>query len=353
MTGRDAPPVVNPTDVELSIWERTQPRRTGGLVRTKAHVFKDCVDWDEFYREPDRLKPEDWESKMLAGFRGEWFAHVLEDSERILDVGCGFGFPTFYLARCGHEVVGVDASPSEIDTARRIAARMGSPTSTSFEVIEQDRLPFADRSFDGASFCTSLECAGDAPSLLKEVRRVLRPGSPIAIEEEDRSLGPQTHPVWERLRWASFEDTVWLWYETRIREPYLDRRYVLRTGAPDRVRAALRSAVAGTQGLPVVGFEQGGITLEGALSLVADGEWSEARGYDPSALKMLLEEVGFSQLRFWLKPDGRRFADSLEKDGLLGEMPGDVRAVLRAIVRSTETTDIPVTCVLKCISGSR
>ncbi|MBN2379382.1 class I SAM-dependent methyltransferase [candidate division WOR-3 bacterium] len=180
-------PIIKPTETESHIWKTFNPVKTGGLVRNEAFVFMDVLDWPEWYSEPVKLNPDDWERKLLAGCRSEWFAHVVEGRNCILDVGCGFGFPSFYLARYGHEVSGVDPSPSEIATAKAIARKLGNPANVSFQVVEQSNLPFADDSFDAATLGHSLECIGDPEALLRELKRVLEPGSPVAIVEEDRS----------------------------------------------------------------------------------------------------------------------------------------------------------------------
>ncbi|MBA7600310.1 Ubiquinone biosynthesis O-methyltransferase [subsurface metagenome] len=375
-------PVVKSTEIERKIWDRLTPRKTGGLVRNKVFRFRDCVDWDGWYRKPEKLNPDDWERSIMAGCRGEWFAHVVEGRQKVLDVGCGFGFPSFYLARYGHEVVGVDPSPSEIATARAIAERMENPGTrntrntrtpsghfhyiqdyrpvffghnTRFEVIEENKLPFADNSFDAATLSTSLECMGEPEVLLKELKRVLRPGSPIAIEEEDRPVTPvtpKTHPVWEKSSWAFFTDEIWLWYELRITEPHLDRRYMLRLDMKGKVahklQPVMESVLSKKKGMPVMDFEKVDIGLDEALAEIVDGEYSEARGYDPVSLKDLLERMGFTDLRFFAKPDGAEFAKSLEKDGLLEKMPDDVRGILRALVRSVPTIETPVLGMVSC-----
>ncbi|TKJ40901.1 hypothetical protein CEE36_09155 [candidate division TA06 bacterium B3_TA06] len=347
-------PVVKPTETEKKIWVRLRPRKTGGLVRNKAFRFRDCVDWDGWYRKPCKLNPDDWERSIMAGCRGEWFAHVVQGRQRVLDVGCGFGFPSFYLARYGHEVVGVDPSPSEIATARAIAERMENPgtRNTRFEVIEENNLPFEDNSFDAATLCTSLECMGDPEAILAEVKRVLKPGSPVAIEEEDRPVTHQLSPVWEKASWAFFTDEIWLWYELRITEPHVDRRYMLRLDMKGKVahklQPVMESVLSKKKGMPVTDFEKVNIGFDEALAEIVDGEYSEARGYDPVSLKDLLERMGFTDLRFFAKPDGAEFAKSLEKDRLLEKMPDDVRGILRALVRSVPTIETPVWGMVSC-----
>lgn len=344
--------VVKPTEIEIKIWEQLALKKTGGLVRNEAFVFKDVLDWPEWYRKPSKLDPDDWENKLLAGCRGEWFAHVVEGRKRVLDVGCGFGFPSFYLARYGHEVVGIDPSSSEIATARAIAERLDQPDNIEFKVIEQNTLLFEDDSFDAATLSTSLECMSDPEALLKELKRVLRPGSPIAIEEEDRSLEPNTHPVWEKTYWAFFDNAVWLWYELRVSDPYLDRRYMLRIDVDSEIAAKLRKyqpyTESKSQGLPVIPFDDGYISWDDALAAVVESTWSQARGFDGPSLKALLESAGLVNVRFFVKPDGKRFAQALAQQGLLETVPDDVRGILRALVKAVVLSAQPVSAMVSC-----
>ena len=345
--------MVKPTEIEKKIWTRNTPLlKTGGLVRNSAFVFADVLDWPDWSGEPDKLNPEHWESKLLAGCRGEWFAHMVEGRHKVLDVGCGFGFPSFYLARYGHEVVGVDPSASEIATARKIAKRMENPGNVSFEVIEQNELPFDDDSFDAATLCTSLECMEDPEAILAEVKRVLKPGSPIAIEEEDRPVTHQLHPVWEKTTWAFFDDQIWIWYETRISDPYLDRRYMLRIDPDSEIAFKLKEyepyLSSKEKGLPVIQFDETGISWDDALAAVVESTFSEAKGYDGPSLKKLLESTGFTNIRFFLQPNGAEFARELEKQGLLEKMPDDVRGVLRALVKSVPVTERAISTMVSC-----
>jgi trans-aconitate methyltransferase len=93
--------------------------------------------------------------------------------ERILDLGCGDGALTEKLAAFGCEVVGVDASPEQVEAARArgLDAR----------VCRAEALPFAGE-FDGVLSNAVLHWVKDQAAALAAVHRALRPGGRIVAE---------------------------------------------------------------------------------------------------------------------------------------------------------------------------
>jgi 2-polyprenyl-3-methyl-5-hydroxy-6-metoxy-1,4-benzoquinol methylase len=89
--------------------------------------------------------------------------------ERVLDIGCGNGLQTLLIGRrCGH-VTGVDISQPAIDAARWQARLVG----------QRDRSQaagLAEGSFDRIFSVCVLEHVPDIDAVLRECRRVLRPG---------------------------------------------------------------------------------------------------------------------------------------------------------------------------------
>ncbi len=103
--------------------------------------------------------------------------------ERALDVGCGTGIYTAWLAAAGLDVTGID-----IDAARLTAARRKLPA---VEFLEADAtaLPFADAEFD-LVLAVTLLCFLDEhrrQAAVAELVRVTRPGGRIVIGELARA----------------------------------------------------------------------------------------------------------------------------------------------------------------------
>ena len=91
---------------------------------------------------------------------------------RVLDVGCGGGFLTNYLAPQGHAVTGLDFASDALKVARVHDA------TGRVEYIEGDafRLPFPDGTFDAVCALDFLEHVEEPELAIREAARVLVPG---------------------------------------------------------------------------------------------------------------------------------------------------------------------------------
>jgi 2-polyprenyl-3-methyl-5-hydroxy-6-metoxy-1,4-benzoquinol methylase len=90
----------------------------------------------------------------------------------VLDVGCNNGYGTVIIAQQSRMTVGVDVSPSAIESAQRHNAR----ENIEYRVIDGLRLPFDDGFFDLVTSFQVIEHISNTARYLAEIRRVLKPG---------------------------------------------------------------------------------------------------------------------------------------------------------------------------------
>ena len=97
----------------------------------------------------------------------------------ILDLCCGTGDLAFHLVRADPSlyVTGIDFCAPMLAGARRRAAREDRAGHATFVEGDVMALTFADASFDGATMGFSMRNVVDIVATLREVRRVLRPGT--------------------------------------------------------------------------------------------------------------------------------------------------------------------------------
>jgi len=112
----------------------------------------------------------------------------LKEGMRVLDLGCGSGTFTTFLARAVGDKGWVYALDIQPDMLKQLQEKLSRPENRDIKNIElinssADELPFADGSLDLVCMVSVLQEIPDRQKALKEVKRVLKPGGVLAISE--------------------------------------------------------------------------------------------------------------------------------------------------------------------------
>lgn len=106
---------------------------------------------------------------------------------RCVELGCGAGYVSAWMVRRGAEVVAIDPTPRQLDTARKLQSEHG----LDFTIIEgyAESVPYPDESFDFAISEYGAALWADPYRWIPEAARLLKPGgrlifltnSPLAV----------------------------------------------------------------------------------------------------------------------------------------------------------------------------
>jgi len=108
-------------------------------------------------------------------FRRLWSRPV--EGALYLDVGCGAGTYSRWLAEQGMRVVAIDYSQPTL-----IKARGRVPSSVALYAADAARLPLPDSAFDGALCFGVLQAVSESGKVIAELTRVLKPGGELWID---------------------------------------------------------------------------------------------------------------------------------------------------------------------------
>lgn len=112
---------------------------------------------------------------------------------KILDVGCGFGASSIYLARqYGAEATGITISQVQVEMANQAAVKAG--VNAKFLLMDAEAMTFQD-SFDVAWSVESISHYQDIPGFFASTAALLRPEGTLAITDwfKKKGLTPREH----------------------------------------------------------------------------------------------------------------------------------------------------------------
>jgi ubiquinone/menaquinone biosynthesis C-methylase UbiE len=149
---------------------------------------------EEWIRSYKDIKPPHWAVLSEPSKSVLEFLKVLQEKNlkgTVLEVGCGNGRDSIYLARQGYEVVGVDIAPEAIKLSQKNKERLLKDKdlagNLNCEVADVENLPFPNEHFTGVYSIGVLHNTNLQKSL-KEVARVLKKGGLAIIHLYQKTL---------------------------------------------------------------------------------------------------------------------------------------------------------------------
>jgi SAM-dependent methyltransferase len=147
-------------------------------------------EWDQFYRDYP-LDELGWELGNPRPVLVEYMQLGLLPKGHVLDICCGAGTNTVYLAQSGNEVTGIDISKTAMTIAKQQAYK--ADVYIDFLVESFIELPFIDGVFD---FVWDMGCfhhvrIEDRGTFIKGVNRVLKPDGAYMLTCFSYKNGPR------------------------------------------------------------------------------------------------------------------------------------------------------------------
>jgi SAM-dependent methyltransferase len=149
------------------------------------HVAKNRVAWERWAVNFAAWAPRAWASETMT-----WGVFSVPDADLgalppsvagldVVELGCGTAYFSAWLARRGARPVGLDASPAQLETARRMQEQFG--LEFPLHLGNAEETPFPDEIFDLAisEYGASIWC--EPERWVAEAARILRPGGQLVF----------------------------------------------------------------------------------------------------------------------------------------------------------------------------
>jgi SAM-dependent methyltransferase len=179
-------------------------------MQEREYVARNRAHWDEMAAEYVANGEASWATDQPKW--GIWGIPESEvgllperlDGKDAIELGCGTGYVSAWLARRGARVVGIDNSPRQLETARRLQQQHG----LDFPLLlgNAETVPYPDASFDFAISEYGAALWADPYLWIPEAARLLRPGGELVFltngllcilcQQDTEAEGPAT----DRLR---------------------------------------------------------------------------------------------------------------------------------------------------------
>jgi 2-polyprenyl-3-methyl-5-hydroxy-6-metoxy-1,4-benzoquinol methylase len=130
----------------------------------------------------ERLEPFVFNDATIEHLHRYAIAKEFAQGKRVLDIACGEGYGSHLLAGSALFVNGVDNDQSTIDKA----LKKYSQKNISFSQGSVEKIPFEASTFDLVVCYETLEHVNEHGLMLKEIKRVLKPGGILLISTPDK-----------------------------------------------------------------------------------------------------------------------------------------------------------------------
>lgn len=126
---------------------------------------------------------------------------ALRQGDHVLDLCCGTADLTIATAgkvgSTGH-VVGLDFSKEMVKSGQKKVEQAGLEEQIEFQIGDAMNLPFESNSFDAVTVGFGLRNVPDAAAVLREMRRVVKPGGTVACLETSQPQNPVIKFFWKQ-----------------------------------------------------------------------------------------------------------------------------------------------------------
>lgn len=134
---------------------------------------KEIRAWENNYQ---KGRYNNWPYDILVSIIMRFYGNKIRNQIKILDLGCGGGNNTYFLAKEGFNTFAVDGAPTSIEITREKLSREN--LSVKAKVANFKDLPFKNGLFDCVVDRASIYCNiwNDILLIFKEIKRVLKKG---------------------------------------------------------------------------------------------------------------------------------------------------------------------------------
>jgi len=191
---------------------------------------------EEAKRFYDRISPV--YDYLTAAFERKFAERALErlsvgEGETVLEIGFGSGYCLQRIAESvgkTGKAHGLDISSGMLEVTRRRLDKAGLMDRVQLYRGDAASLPYGDNTFDAAFMSSTLELfdTGEIPTVLEEVKRVLKPGGRLAVASLSKANGESTLLrlyEWAHKKWPKYVDCRPIYVEQSLR----DAGYEIRT----------------------------------------------------------------------------------------------------------------------------